>query len=133
MWVLDCHNFGTAKGHLEQAMENHARGNWAAANGQLRTFFDSLLDAMAERLDRTAANLSSGQARRSKLASLDFLSVPLNEWHNDGRGFINGSVKRLHPQGAHPGVSDDDDCTFRLQIVLLTAALLLRRLDKAMR
>jgi len=70
MRVLDCHNFGTAKGHLEQAMENHARGNWAAANGQLRTFFDSLLDAMAERLDRTAANLSSGQARRSKLASL---------------------------------------------------------------
>jgi hypothetical protein len=33
--LLDLHNFGTAKGHLEQAFENHARGNWAAANGQL--------------------------------------------------------------------------------------------------
>jgi hypothetical protein len=65
MRLLDCHNFGTAKGHLEQAMENHARGNWAAANGQLRTFFDSLLDTMVERLDSTAASLLSGQARRS--------------------------------------------------------------------
>lgn len=130
MRLLDHHNFGTAKGHLEQALENHARGNWAAANGQLRTFFDSLLDTMAERLDATAANLASGQARRSKLASLDFLSVALNEWDNDGRGFINGLVKRLHPQGAHPGLSDDDDCTFRLHVVLLTAALLLRRFDQ---
>lgn len=129
--LLDRHNFGTAKGHLEQALENHARGNWAAANGQLRTFFDALLDAVAERLDPTAANLSSGQARRSKLASLGFLSVPLNEWDDDGRGFINGLVKRLHPQGAHPGLSDDDDCTFRLHVVLLTAALLVRRFDQA--
>jgi len=61
MRLLDCHNFGTAKGHLEQAMENHARGNWAAANDQLRTFFDFLLDAMAERPDATAANLSRGK------------------------------------------------------------------------
>ncbi len=128
--LLDRHNFGTAKGHLEQALENHARGNWAAANSQLRTFFDALLDVIAERLDATAAALPSGQARRAKLASLGFLSVPLNEWDDDGRGFINGLVKRLHPQGAHPGLSDDDDCTFRLHVVLLTAALLVRRFDQ---
>lgn len=131
--LLDRHNFKTAKGHLEQALENHARGNWAAANGQLRTFFDALLDTIAERLDPAAAGLSTGQARRSKLASLEFLSVPLNEWDDDGRAFINGLVRRLHPQGAHPGLSDDDDCTFRLHVVLLTAALLLRRFDQAMR
>lgn len=128
--LLDRHNFATAKGHLEQALENHARGNWAAANSQLRTFFDALLDVIAERLDATAAALPSGQARRAKLASLGFLSVPLNEWGDDGRGFINGLVKRLHPQGAHPGLSDDDDCTFRLHVVLLTAALLVRRFDQ---
>jgi len=133
MRLLDRHNFGTAKGHLEQAMENHARGNWAAANSQIRTFFDALLDAIAERLDATAANLPSGQARRSKLASLGFLSIPLNEWDNNGLGFINGLVKRLHPQGAHPGLSDDDDCTFRLHVVLVTAALLLRRFDQGKR
>jgi hypothetical protein len=127
--LLDRHNFGTAKGHLEQAMENHARGNWAAANSQLRTFFDALLDGIAERLDATAKELASGQQRRARLAALNFLIVPLNEWGDDGKGFINGLVKRLHSQGPHPGLSDDDDCTFRLHVVLLTAALLLRRFD----
>ncbi len=119
--------------NLEQALENHARGRWAAANAQLRTFFDALLDGIAERLDPASATLASGQQRRAKLAAMNFLSIPLNEWDNDGRGgFINGLVKRLHPQGAHPGLSDDDDCTFRLHIVLLTAALLLRRFDQGM-
>jgi hypothetical protein len=51
----------------------------------------------------------------------------LNEWDDDGKGFINGLVKRLHPQGPHPGLSDEDDSTFRLHVVLLTATLLLRR------
>jgi hypothetical protein len=89
-----------------------------------------LLDGIAEHLDPTASTLGSGQLRRTKLAALEFLSIPLNEWNNDGKGFINGLVKRLHPQGAHPGLSDEEDCTFRLHVVLLTAALLLRRFDK---
>ena len=57
MRLLDRYGFGTAKGHLEQAMENHARGNWAAANGQLRTFFDALLDGITERLEPGAESL----------------------------------------------------------------------------
>lgn len=130
MRLFNRYNFSTAKGHLEQAFENHGQGNWAAANGQLRTCFDALLDSIAEHLDPTASTLGSGQLRRTKLAALNFLSIPLNEWNNDGKGFINGLVKRLHPQGAHPGLSDEEDCTFRLHVVLLTAALLLRRFDK---
>jgi hypothetical protein len=34
-----------------------------------------------------------------------------------------------HPQGAHPGLSDEEDCTFRLHVVLLTGRLLLTRFD----
>jgi hypothetical protein len=128
--LLDRHGLVTAKGHLEQAFDAHARGNWASANSQLRTFFDALLDELAVRLDLSANTLGSGQARRTKLASQGFLSIALNEWDNDGKGFINGLVKRLHPQGAHPGLSDEDDSTFRLHVVLLTAALLLRRFDQ---
>jgi len=37
--------------------------------------------------------------------------------------------KRLHPQGAHPGLSDEEDSTFRLHMVLLLCWLFLRRLD----
>jgi len=55
-----------------------------------------------------------------------------NEWEND-RGkpaFVLGLWARLHPQGSHPGLSEEDDCTFRLQVTLITARLFLRRLDQ---
>jgi hypothetical protein len=53
----------------------------------------------------------------------------LNEWDDNGLGFVNGLVKRLHPHGSHPGLSDQDDSTFRLHTVLLTARLFLVRFD----
>jgi len=127
--LLTKHSFVTPKGHLDQALEAHARGEWASANAQLRTFFEGLLDEMAISLDTTAANLPSSENRRAKLASLGFLIVPLNDWSDDGKNFINGLWKRLHPSGSHPGLSDQTDSTFRRHIVLLTAGLLLARFD----
>jgi hypothetical protein len=131
--LLQKHSFTTAKGHLDQALDAHGRGDWAAANGQIRTYFDALSDDIAQKLDAAAASLGSGQPRRAKLAALGFLTRHLNEWDDDGRGFINGLVRRLHPQGAHPGLSDEEDSTFRLHIVLLTGRLLLTRLDAQVR
>ncbi|MCA9259560.1 MAG: hypothetical protein KDA61_10195 [Planctomycetales bacterium] len=128
--LLDKHGFVTAKGHLEQASEAHARGDWAAANGQFRTFIESMLDEMVERLDPTATALSSGHQRRAKLASIGLLARDLNEWDDHGKGFVNGLIRRLHPEGSHPGLSDEDDSTFRLHVVLLTARLLMRRFDR---
>ncbi|WP_149906335.1 hypothetical protein [Mesorhizobium sp. SARCC-RB16n] len=127
--LLDRHGFIIAQGHLDQALDAHARGNWASANSQLRTFLDALLDDLAAKIDPSAVALGSGQPRRTKLSAAGFLSIPLNEWDNDGRGFVNGLFKRLSPAGAHPGLSELDDSTFRLHIVLLTAALFLRRYD----
>lgn len=123
------HGFDTPKGHLNQALDGHARGKWATANSQIRAFFDALLDGIASKLDATAATLPSGQPRRAKLAAVGFLSRDLNEWADNGTGFVNGLVRRLHPQGAHPGLSDEQDSTFRLHIILLTALLLLTRYD----
>jgi hypothetical protein len=128
MQRLSMFEFLVAKGHLEQAIDNHAKGNWAAANGQLRTFFEAFTDAMAVYIDPLNKDINSGYDRRTKLASLGILSVSLNEWGHEGKGFLNGLVLRLHPQGAHPGLSDEDDCTFRLHIVLTTASFLIRRL-----
>lgn len=127
--LLTTHRFTVAKGHLNQAFTAHTGGNWASANSQIRSFLDGLLDEIAERIDPSAATLASGQPRRSKLAASGFLSRPLNEWDDNGLGFINGLVKRLHPHGSHPGLSDQDDSTFRLHTVLLTARLLLARFD----
>ena len=35
-----------AAGHYKQALESYADGRWAAANGQLRTFFESTIRTM---------------------------------------------------------------------------------------
>jgi hypothetical protein len=127
--LLNKHSFSTPQGHLKQAFDAFAHGSWASANGQLRTCFEALLDEIALKLDATAASISSGHQRRLKLAALGFLSKDLNEWNENGGGFINGLVKRLHPQGAHPGLSDQTDSVFRLHLVLLTAQLMLTRFD----
>jgi hypothetical protein len=130
--LLDRHGFVTAKGHLDQAFKNHASGNWAAANSQIRSFIESLFDDLAVKLDVAAAGKKSGQERRAHLANLSppLLDRTLNEWNDNGGGYINGLMSRLHPQGSHPGLSDEEDCTFRLHIVLLTARLFLSRFDR---
>jgi hypothetical protein len=127
--LLEKHGFTVPRGQLIQAIDAHARGNWAGANGQLRPFLEGLLDEIAARLAPAVGEPLRGQAGRSTLASIGFLRRDLNEWDDDGRGFINGLMKRLHPEGPHPGLSDDEDSTFRLHFVLLTARLMLRRFD----
>jgi len=124
------HRLTVAHGHLDQAFSAHTSGNWAAANSQIRSFLDGLLDEIAERLDPSAAALGSGNQRRARLAALGFLSRDLNEWSDNGQGYVNGLIERLHPHGSHPGLSDADDCTFRLHTVLLAARLFLVRFDK---
>jgi hypothetical protein len=48
--LLDRFVFGVSKGHLDQAIQNHSDGNWAAANSQVRTFIESLFDEIAGRV-----------------------------------------------------------------------------------
>ncbi len=129
--LLDQNGYAVPRGHLDQAIAAHARGDWAAANGQLRTFAESLLDEIATTLTAPGQNLpDAGHQRRQWLANLDppFFIGELHVWQNNGRGLIEAFYRRLHPQGAHPGLSDEEDSTFRLHLVLLTARLLLRRL-----
>jgi hypothetical protein len=127
--LLDKHGLVVPKGQLVQAIDAHARGNWASANGQFRPFLEGLLDEITARLDPPVREPLRGHASRAKLASIGFLRRDLNEWDDDGRGFINGLMNRLHPEGPHPGLSGDEDSTFRLHVVLLTALLLLTRFD----
>ena len=131
--LLDRHSFSIAKGHLDQAIDAHSRGNWAAANSQLRAFVEGLLDEIAASLVHSASDLpDAGHERRQWLAALPtpFFLKELNEWSDGGKGFINQFYRRLHPRGSHPGLSDEEDSTFRLHLVLLVARLLLRRFDQ---
>ena len=124
--ILSHPAFQLSRGHLTQALDAHGRGDWAAANGQTRAFYEALLDDFAIAIDPVTV-AGSSEARRQRLATEGFLRANLNEWGNEGKNFINGLMKRLHPHGAHPGLSDEKDSTFRLHVVLLTARLLLER------
>jgi len=127
--LLKHFNFQVSLGHLDQAIEAHTRGDWAAANSQTRTFTESLFEQIAHHIDAAqAAAAGSSENRRAWLAERGFLSKARNEWTNDGKNFVNGLFKMLHTEGSHPGLSDEDRSTFRLHIAVITARTFLRRL-----
>lgn len=127
--LLKSFQFMTPLRHLDQAVEAHTRGDWAACNSQLRTFLESLFDDIARNIrPQEAAQRPTYENRRALLADIGFLAVDRNEWTADGKNYINGLFKMLHTEGSHPGLSDEDHSTFRLHIVLVTARTFLRRL-----
>jgi len=130
--LLNKFGFTTTKGHIDQAISAHTRGDWASANAQLRSFMESLFDSICGKLVGNKTTLPPpGHQRRELLAKLNppFFIPTLNEWEIGKCGFLQGLLKRLHPKGSHPGLSDEEDSTFRLHLMILTASYYLKRLD----
>ncbi len=131
--LLDKFGFTITKGHIDQAISAHTRGDWASANAQLRSFMESLFDSIADKLVGSKTTLPPpGHPRREFLAKINppFLIPALNEWEIGNKGgFLQGLWRRLNPQGSHPGLSDEEDSTFRLHLMILTASYYLERLD----
>ena len=130
--LLSRNNFNVAQGHLEQALKAHTRGDWAATNSQLRPFVESIFDTIADKLLTPPLPLSSHQ-KKEALVRLNppFIDPALNEWDNSGRGgFVQEFWRRLHPSGSHPGLSDEEDSTFRLQIVIILAHHFMKRFER---
>lgn len=131
---LEHFNFNTSKGHLEQAIENHTNSNWAGANGQFRTYMESLLIEISNYLlpERNCTNIGDAINWLSNPAILNpiLLHQHLNEVPVQGLNFpfINGLWKRLHPTGSHPGLSDEEDSTFRYHTLVVFTRYLLSRL-----
>jgi hypothetical protein len=118
--------------HLDQGISAHVRGQWPGANAQFRTFIESLLDEIALRAPApTGGYPPTGHARRQWLANVTppFFIAELNEWSHDGKGFFEAFFRRLCPEGSHPGLSNEEDSTFRFHLVLLVGRHLLRRLQ----
>lgn len=131
--LLKHFEFNVPLRHLNLAIDTHTRGDWEAANAQLRTFIEGLLNDIARHIDPAKANaLQNGANLRQMLAdsSIGFLAVDRKEWSSDGKNYIEGLFKMLHTDGSHPGLSSEDHCTFRLHVVLVTARTFLRRLQQ---
>lgn len=119
--------FGTAVGHYEQAVAAHARGEWAAANAQLRSFVEDFFNRAQEIV--CPGQFSSSNERRIALAKAGFFIKEYNEYLFNGSGFVEGFWKRLHPEGSHPGLSEQADSTFRLHLVILVVHFFVTRLE----
>jgi len=129
--LLDQQGFAVAKGHLQQALSAFQRGEWSSANGELRNFYENYLNDIANRLGYSGVDNS--KARRDFLGANvtpPFLLEDYNEWHPQKTQYVQGLMNRMHPHGGHPGLSEEEDATFRLQITLITARLFLRRFDQ---
>lgn len=128
--ILNKHNLATAKGHYAQANNAFNRGDWAACNSQLRSYVEELLNKLAEKI--TGITPDSSQAAKIALSK----STPpifykeLNEWLDNGQGYFETFWKRLHPHGSHPGLSDEEDSIFRLNLVQISTLEILKRFDK---
>lgn len=123
--LLNKHNFEVPLGHLDQAFKNFSAGHWAAANAAMRAFYEGYLDEVAIRLNYIGKD--DAHKRRKYLANCQppfFL-----DYYNEPR-YVQDLMNRMHPQGSHPGLSEEDDCTFRLQITLISARLFIRRYDQ---
>ncbi len=133
--LLQKHAFETASGHLSSAMSAFQRGEWASANAQLRSFFESYLNEIAIKLGYSGK--CDTKAKRDFPGKLEppFLLPAYNEWNENTQKpqYIQGLWSRMHPEGSHPGLSEEEDATFRLQITLITARLFLRRFDQRKR
>jgi hypothetical protein len=124
-FMLSSSGFSVAKEHLRQGRDDFVRGNWAAANGCFRSAVESLLIGLANQ--RGARQVEKGGTAIGSLAqaSEPLVHERLNEWDGQGKGFMEGFWKRLHPEGPHPGLSDEEDCTFRMQLVMVVMHYLL--------
>ncbi len=131
--LLRKHKLATSEGHLARAMSAFQRGEWSGANGELRNFLESYFNEIAV-LAGCDPILDSRQKRDFLGGSVTppFLLADYNEWSPDGKKspFVQALMSRMHPHGGHPGLSEEEDATFRLQINLVTARLFLRRLDR---
>lgn len=125
--LLVKNNFLVAKGHYEQAVSAHSRGEWASTNAQLRSFVEELFNEIQARV--CPGNYPTSHQKKEALAQNGFFINEYNEFLSNGNGFVEGFWKRLHPSGSHPGLSEEHDSTFRLHMVILVAHYFMKRFE----
>lgn len=131
--LLQKHGFATSSVHIKRAISAFQRGDWSSSNAELRNLYEGLLNEIAAGLGYVGNGDSL--AKRNFLGegvTPPFLLSDYNEWNANTQKpqYVQGLMSRMHPHGSHPGLSEEEDATFRVQIALVTARLFLRRYDQ---
>ncbi|HTL40461.1 MAG TPA: hypothetical protein VL294_03210 [Pseudolysinimonas sp.] len=116
--LLVRNSLNTAAGHYNQAVDANALGKWASANGQLRSALESVLVAISDKLTGTPAASGGGAINALDRAG---------HFDKGARNYIEGLWTLTHSNGSHPGLSDEEESTNRIQAVTAAIAYLLRR------
>lgn len=116
---LNALGFATALTHYRQAVDNFASGNYEAANGQLRSFLESLyIEVCSEKTGTTASDATGALQRLRQSHQLDVGEFNLT------RGLLEVSNQR----GAHQGLTHRQEAQFRLHFSTALGHYLVSRL-----
>ena len=105
--------------YYSQACDNMAKGNFESANGQVRSFLESLFIALCERV--TAKSVTDAKAALQHLHNQKHLDVA--EW-NTFRSFWDS----CQTNGPHHGLSSQREAVYRLQVCTAVARYLMSKL-----
>ena len=119
---LKQYGFEVARNHLDNALDLASNSKWEPANGEVRSFLESICEAIAAMIYSDSGEAPvRGEARRF-LAEQGFL--------NDKESALLYSLFQiLHGEGGHAGTSSSDDCHRRRLMAVSMANYYLERLD----
>ena len=112
---------------LEDALENHTRGNWRSGNADVRVFLEGLLrDLAGKTVGGGPPEWSALRAAEVQRKCWEIIKEAklLNE---DEVEYGRALWKLLHLEGPHYGLSTGTTASFRIEAVLVFARLLLGR------
>lgn len=105
--------------HLRESLRCFADGQWAASNGQLRTFLEELFNQI-HAARHPGCNSLEGDARQH-LVNLGFVEA------NYENGLLRRIFGYLGSAGSHAGASDRDESAYHHGLALATGVYFLRR------
>jgi hypothetical protein len=115
---LQAGGFGVALAHYQQAADNLAAGNHEAANGQTRSFIESLFIALCSKKTGTAMNEAS--------AALQHLRN--NNWLDNGEwNHLRYFWADIQDNGPHHGLTTAEEALFRFHYATAVARYLLSK------
>jgi hypothetical protein len=116
---LETRGFAVARDHYRQARENFTDGNYAAANGQTRSFLESLFIELCAQ--RTAKRFEDASAALQHLKNTGWFGMSESQHY---RSFWAD----IQDNGPHQGLSDNDEALLRLHYATAVARYVLAKL-----
>ena len=119
---LEQYDFGVASNHLNNALDLASSSKWEPANGEVRSFLESICEAIAARIYSGPGEAPKRGDARKFLAKQGFLNDKESK-------LLHSLFQVLHGEGGHAGTSSSDDCHRRRLMAVSMANYYLERLD----